>query len=43
MDAWGNAIVYINPGTHNEYMYDVYSLGPDGQGDGTERDDINNW
>ena len=43
MDAWGNAFVYVNPGVHNEYMYDLYSLGPDGKGDGTERDDINNW
>jgi len=43
MDAWGNPFVYINPGVHNKYSYDLYSLGPDGKGDGTERDDINNW
>lgn len=43
LDAWGNPFVYINPGVHNEYSYDLYSLGPDGKGDGTERDDVNNW
>ena len=43
LDAWGNAFVYVNPGVHNEYSYDIYSLGPDGKGDGNERDDINNW
>lgn len=43
MDAWGNAIVYVNPGVHNEYSYDLYSMGPNGEGDGSERDDITNW
>ena len=43
MDAWGNAFVYVNPGVHNEYSYDIYSPGPDGQGDGSGRDDITNW
>ena len=43
MDAWGNPFVYVNPGVHNEYSYDLYSLGPNREGDGTERDDIRNW
>ena len=43
LDAWGNSFVYVNPGTHNEYSYDLYSSGPDGKGDGTEKDDIQNW
>ncbi|MFC1623787.1 type II secretion system protein GspG [Candidatus Omnitrophota bacterium] len=43
LDAWGNAIIYVNPGVHNEYAYDLYSPGPDGKGDGTGRDDICNW
>ena len=43
MDAWGNAIVYVNPGVHNEYSYDLYSMGPNGEGNGSERDDITNW
>lgn len=43
LDAWGNAFVYVNPGVHNEYSYDIYSVGPNGQGDGSEKDDITNW
>jgi general secretion pathway protein G len=43
LDAWGNPFIYVNPGLHNEYSYDLYSLGPDGKGDGTEKDDITNW
>ena len=43
LDAWGNAFVYVNPGTHNEYSYDIYSVGPNGQGIGDEKDDITNW
>lgn len=43
LDAWGNPFIYVNPGTHNEYSYDLYSMGPDGKGDGTEKDDISNW
>jgi len=43
MDAWGSAFVYTNPGMHNEYSYDLYSPGPNREGDGTERDDIRNW
>ncbi|MBU1006394.1 MAG: type II secretion system major pseudopilin GspG [Candidatus Omnitrophica bacterium] len=43
MDAWGSPFVYVNPGTHNDYSYDLYSLGPDGQGDGSGKDDITNW
>ena len=43
MDAWGNPFVYVNPGVHNEYSYDLYSLGPNREGDGTEKDDIRNW
>lgn len=43
LDAWGNAFVYVNPGVHNEYSYDIYSIGPNGQGNGSEKDDITNW
>lgn len=43
LDAWGNPFLYINPGTHNTYSYDLYSPGPDGKGDGTGKDDITNW
>jgi general secretion pathway protein G len=40
-DPWGNEYEYRQPGQHNEYGYDLYSLGPDGL-QGTD-DDIINW
>lgn len=43
LDAWGNPFLYVNPGVHNTYSYDLYSPGPDGKGDGTGKDDITNW
>lgn len=43
MDAWGNAFVYVNPGKNNTSFYDLYSKGPNGTGDGDEKDDIRNW
>jgi general secretion pathway protein G len=42
-DAWGNDLVYVIPGIHNLKGYDLFSKGPDGMGDGTGADDINNW
>lgn len=33
-DPWGQIYVYRYPGTQNEGLYDLYSLGPDGK-DGT--------
>ncbi len=43
LDAWGNAFVYINPGKNNTSFYDLYSKGPNGTGDGNDKDDIRNW
>ena len=43
LDAWGNAFIYINPGVDNTSSYDLYSKGPDGAGDGNDKDDIKNW
>jgi len=43
LDAWGNAFVYVNPGRNNASFYDLYSRGPNGTGDGEDRDDIKNW
>lgn len=43
LDAWGNAFVYINPGKNNPSFYDIYSKGPNGNGDGNDKDDIRNW
>ena len=42
-DAWGNAFVYVNPGINNPSFYDIYSKGPNGAGDGNDKDDIRNW
>lgn len=43
LDAWGNPFVYVNPGVNNESSYDLYSKGPDGTGDGNDKDAIKNW
>ena len=43
VDPWGKAYVYTTPGTHRTASYDLYSTGPNGTGDGTDADDINNW
>jgi general secretion pathway protein G len=40
-DPWKNGYVYTFPGTQNPSMYDLFSMGPDGE-EGTE-DDIGNW
>ena len=40
-DPWGNEYVYKQPGTHNEYGFDLSSAGPDGIS-GND-DDITNW
>jgi general secretion pathway protein G len=39
-DPWNHPYVYQNPGKHNPDGYDVYSLGPNGNG-GNEA--IGNW
>lgn len=44
IDPWGNAYVYNKGGSHNGSSYfDLYSRGPNGEGDGTQKDDVNNW
>lgn len=41
-DPWGNAYVYLSPGTHSDF--DVISYGADGESGGEGADaDINNW
>jgi general secretion pathway protein G len=40
VDPWGNAYVYQFPGKHNPASYDLYSMGPSGQGG---NDAIGNW
>ncbi len=39
-DPWGGEYEYEQPGSHNTYRYDLFSLGPDGTPGG---DDISNW
>lgn len=41
VDPWGNAYVYVYPGSHTTNGYDLYSYGPDGREGGD--DDITNW
>ena len=43
-DPWGNPYVYVYPGTHEGYDYDLYSYGKDGKEDGEDYNaDITNW
>jgi general secretion pathway protein G len=43
-DPWGNDYVYIYPGQHNEYDYDLLSYGKDGMTSGSgDNEDIVNW
>lgn len=41
VDAWGNEMVYKNPGTRSGSKYDIFSKGEDAT-EGTG-DDIGNW
>jgi len=43
-DPWGNPYVYVYPGTHENYDYDLHSYGKDGKegGEGYNAD-ITNW
>lgn len=40
-DPWGNPYIYVFPGRHNPYGFDLSSRGADGR-EGTD-DDITNW
>ncbi len=40
LDPWGQPYKYQQPGTHNTYDFDIWSLGPDANAGG---DDIGNW
>lgn len=40
-DAWGNALLFQCPGTHNPAAFDLWSRGQDGNSD--TDDDITNW
>ena len=43
-DPWGNPYIYIRPGVHDEYGYDLISFGSDGMEGGTgEAEDVVSW
>ncbi len=44
VDPWGNPYVYIRPGVHDSYGYDLLSFGSDGLEGGTgEAEDVVSW
>ena len=43
IDSWGNPYEYRKPGVYRPDSFDLYSKGPDGVGDGTGPDDLNNF
>ncbi len=43
-DSWENKYVYIRPGLHDKYGYDLISFGSDGREGGRgDNEDITNW
>ena len=43
-DPWGNPYIYIRPGVHDRYGYDLISFGSDGlEGGSGENEDIVSW
>jgi general secretion pathway protein G len=43
-DPWGHEYIYIRPGIHNQYGYDLISFGSDGREGGTgEAEDVVSW
>lgn len=43
-DPWGNPYIYIRPGIHDQYGYDLLSFGSDGLEGGTgEAEDVVSW
>ena len=43
-DPWGNEYVYIRPGIHDRYGYDLISFGSDGREGGTgDAEEIVSW
>lgn len=43
-DPWGNKYIYVYPGTHEGYDFDLYSYGSDGKEGGSgDAADITNW
>ena len=43
-DPWGNPYIYIRPGIHDPYGYDLLSFGSDGvEGGSGEAEDVVSW
>ena len=43
-DPWGNKYIYIHPGLHDKYGFDLISFGSDGREGGKgDAEDITNW
>ena len=43
-DPWENKYIYIHPGLHDKYGFDLISFGGDGsEGGGGDAEDITNW
>ena len=43
-DPWGRDYIYIRPGVHNRFGYDLISFGADGMEGGTgEKEDVVSW
>ena len=43
-DPWGNVYIYIRPGVHDRYGYDLVSFGSDGREGGTsDAEDVRSW
>ncbi|MFC2149275.1 type II secretion system protein GspG [Candidatus Auribacterota bacterium] len=42
-DPWGKPYIYVEPGTHNEASFDIYSFGPNMTDNSGDSDDVTNW
>ena len=43
-DPWGNSYIYIRPGVHDRYGYDLISFGSDGrEGGAGDAEDVVSW
>jgi general secretion pathway protein G len=43
-DPWGNLYIYVRPGRHDRYTYDLFSYGADGvEGGRGEGEDVVSW
>jgi len=43
IDHWGNRYFYVQPGEHNDRLFDIHSFGQNSRDDGGHGDDVRNW